>query len=253
MATTDPPKITLHWLEKSRSQRILWLLEELGIPYEVKTYKRDPKAFLAPPELKTVHPLGKSPVITIGDRVMAESGFIAEYLCEHFAGPSSTLIPTKWKEGHEGQVNGETEGWMRYRYYMHYCEGSLMTLMTLGFIPWGIKRAPTPFFLRPITSRIANQIGSSFIGPGFVTHLRFLEAQLQSAPDDGPYLCGTHLTVADILMSYPLDEQDGRSPLNKKDYPKLWAYTELLKESASNKRATEKIIEIEGEYNPNFV
>ena len=138
MAAANSPNITLHWLEKSRSQRILWLLEELGVSYEVKTYKRDPKTMRAPPELKTVHPLGKSPVITIGDRVMAESGFIAEYLCEHFAGPSSTLIPSKWKEGCEGQVNGETEAWMRYRYYMHYCEGSFMTLITVAFIPWGL-------------------------------------------------------------------------------------------------------------------
>ncbi|KAF7362346.1 Glutathione S-transferase [Mycena venus] len=247
-------KITLHWLEKSRSQRILWLLEELGIPYEIKTYKRDPKTMLAPPELKTIHPLGKSPVITIGDRAMAESGLIAEYLCEHF-GPS--LIPQKWKEGCEGQVDGETEAWMRYRYYMHYCEGSLMTLITMAFIPWAIKKAPVPFFLRPITSRIANQLGASFVGPGFVTNLAFLEAQLESAPDGGPYLCGAHLTAADILMSFPLliaqIQQDGQSPLNKKEYPKLWAYTELLKESAGSKRAIEKIIEIEGEYNPSFM
>jgi glutathione S-transferase len=138
MATTDTPKITLHWLDKSRSQRILWLLEELGIPYEIKTYKRDAKRMLqAPPELKTVHPLGKSPILTIGNRVMAESGFIVEYLSDHFAGPSSTLIPQKWKDGCEGQVDGETEAWMRYHYYLHYSEGSLMVQTTLGFIPWG--------------------------------------------------------------------------------------------------------------------
>ncbi|KAJ7807873.1 hypothetical protein B0H14DRAFT_2871993 [Mycena olivaceomarginata] len=252
MATTDTPKIMLHWLEKSRSQRILWLLEELGVSYEIKTYKRDPKMMRAPPELKTVHPLGKSPVITIGGRTIAESGLIAEYLCEHFAGPSSTLVPPKWKEGCEGQVDGETEVWMRYRYYMHYCEGSMMTLITIAYIPWSIKRAPIPFFLRPITSRIANQLGSSFVGPEFVTHLGFLEAQLESAPDGGPYLCGAHLTAADILMSYPLFiakiRQDGHSELNEKEYPKLWAYTEMLKGTESSKRAIVKIVEIEGEY-----
>ncbi|KAJ7876079.1 thioredoxin-like protein [Mycena olivaceomarginata] len=233
MATTDTPKITLHWLEKSRSQRILWLLEELGVSYEIKTYKRDPKMMRAPPELKTVHPLGKSPVITIGGRTIAESGLIAEYLCEHFAGPSSTLVPPKWKEGCKGQ-------------------GSMMTLITMGYIPWSIKRAPIPFFLRPITSRIANQLGSSFVGPEFVTHLGFLEAQLESAPDGGPYLCGAHLTAADILMSYPLFiakiRQDGHSELNEKEYPKLWAYTEMLKGTESSKRAIAKIVEIEGEY-----
>ncbi|KAJ7655697.1 hypothetical protein DFH06DRAFT_1200748 [Mycena polygramma] len=258
MAAThvDTPKITLHWLEKSRSQRILWLLEELGVPYEIKIYKRDPKTFRAPPELKTVHALGKSPVITIGERTIAESAFISEYLCAHFAGPSSTLIPLKWKDGCEGQVDGETEAWMRYRWLMHYCEGSLMNLITMGFIPWSIKRAPIPFFLRPITSRIANQLGSTFVGPEFVKQLGFLETQLESAPDGGPYLCGAQLTAADIMMSYPLQisqiPQDGHRPLNQKAYPRLWAYTELLKESAGSKRAVEKIIAIEGEYNPNF-
>ncbi|KAJ6589980.1 glutathione S-transferase-like protein [Mycena vulgaris] len=253
----DTPKITIHWLEKSRSQRIVWLLEELGVPYEIKTYKRDAKTMRAPPELKTIHPLGKSPVITVGDRTIAESGLIVEYLCEHFAKPGSQLIPDKWKPGLEGQVDGETEAFMRYRYYMHYCEGSLMTVTTLAFIPWSLRRAPVPFFLRPLTSRIATQMHSTFVAPGFATHFTFLEEQLASAPDGGPYLCGAHLTGADILMSFPLIlaqvPQDGHSPLNKEAYPKLWAYTELMKDSAGSKRAVEKIIEIEGEYNPNLI
>ncbi|KAJ7125228.1 hypothetical protein C8R44DRAFT_831032 [Mycena epipterygia] len=253
----DTPTITLHWLEKSRSQRILWLLEELGVPYEIKTYKRDPKTMLAPPELKTIHALGKAPVITVGERTIAESGLIIEYLCEHFGGPNSTLIPRKWKDGCEGQVGGETEEFMRYRYYMHYAEGSLMTLITLAFIPWSIRTAPIPFFLRPLTTRIAARLGASFVDPGFATHLGFLEGQLASAPDGGPYLCGAHLTGADILISFPLIvamvPQDGRSSLNKEAYPRLWAYTEMMKASASSKRAEQKIIEIEGEYNPNLL
>lgn len=129
---SDTPKITLHWLEKSRAQRILWLLEEINVPYEIKTYKRDPKTGLAAgTELNALHPLGKSPVITIGDRNIAESAFIVEYLSEHF-GPS--LIPSKWKDGCEGKVLGETEEYMRYRYYMNYCEGSLMTLLIVSLI-----------------------------------------------------------------------------------------------------------------------
>jgi len=247
MGAEDTPKITLHWLEKSRSQRILWLLEELGVPYEVKTYKRDPKTMRAAPELKQVHELGKSPVVTVGDRSFAESAFIVEYLCEHFVGPSSTLIPPKWRDGCEGQVNGETEMWLRYRHYMHYCEGSLMTLITMSYIPWSMRQAS--FFLRPITSRIATKL-EDLIESELKTHLDFLESQLASAPDGGPYLCGAHLTGADIMMSFPLltvQTQDG-SPLNKKSYPKLWAYAELLKESESSKRAIAKIVEIEGEY-----
>lgn len=125
-------------LEKSRSQRILWLLEELSLPYELKTYKR--VNMLAPPELKEIHPLGKSPIIKIesdavpNDKplVLAESGYMVEYLIDHF-GPQ--LAPNKWRNGMEGKVGGETEEWLRYRYYMHYAEGSLMSplLMSLLF------------------------------------------------------------------------------------------------------------------------
>merc|ERR1712070_391731 len=128
------PKVVLHWLEKSRSQRILWLLQECkGLDWEVKTYKRQPN-MLAPPALKEVHPLGKSPVITVEapalskPMVVAESAAICEYLCDHFA---PHLVPKRYKEGQEGQVGGETEEWLRYRFYMHYAEGSLMTLLLL--------------------------------------------------------------------------------------------------------------------------
>ncbi|KAJ7772015.1 hypothetical protein DFH07DRAFT_710746, partial [Mycena maculata] len=102
-----------------------------------------------------------------------------------------------------------------------------------------------------VTSLIASRLTAGFIDPGFVTHLGFLEAQLESAPGGGPYLCGAHLTAADILMSYPLHiaqiPQDGRSPLNEQDYPRLWAYAELLKAENANKRAIDKIVEIDGE------
>ncbi|KAF7296075.1 Glutathione S-transferase [Mycena kentingensis (nom. inval.)] len=259
MADTPPayPSIVLHWLEKSRAQRILWLLEELRVPYTVKTYKRDPKTTLAPRRLQKVHPLGKSPVLTIGDRVLAESGFITEYLCAHFAHPESTLVPPQWKPGCEGQVDGETEAWFRYRYYLHYCEGSLMTLLQMSFIPWSIKRAPTPFFLRPITSRIASKL-SSFIGPSTTAHLSFLESQLASAPDGGPYLCGPHLTGADILISFPLlvaqTQLDGAgtSLITKDRYPRLYKYAALLRESEGCKRAIAKIVEVDGSYDGSF-
>ncbi|KAJ7778692.1 glutathione S-transferase [Mycena maculata] len=247
-ADSNTPKITLHWLDRSRSQRILWLLEEANVSYEIKRYKRDEK-MLAPPELKAVHGLGHAPVLTIGDRPIAESAVIAEYVSDHFA---PQLIPQKWKDGCEGKLDGETESWMRYRYYMHYCEGSLMAMMMLALIPMAMKRAPTPFFLRPIVSRIAAQLHAAFVVPGFATHLAFLEAELASAPDGGPYLCGVHLTGADILMSYPLLvarlSLDGPGPLNKEKYPKLWQYTELLETTPSYKRAVGRIVELEGKY-----
>jgi glutathione S-transferase len=131
MSSSDTPTITLHWLEKSRAQRILWLLEEINVPYEIKTYKRHPKTQFAPPELKAVHPLGKSPAVTINDLAIAESALVVEYLSEHF-GP--WLIPTKWNAGCEGNAGGETEEYMRYRYFMHYCEGSLLPLLVVSML-----------------------------------------------------------------------------------------------------------------------
>lgn len=122
-------------LEKSRSQRILWLLEELKIDYEIKTYKRQNQ--LAPEELKEIHPLGKAPIITIESEatekplVLAESGFIIEYLIDHFG---TWLAPERYQKGKEGEVGGETEEWTRYRYFMHYAEGSIMPLLVIALI-----------------------------------------------------------------------------------------------------------------------
>ncbi|EPE36757.1 Thioredoxin-like protein [Glarea lozoyensis ATCC 20868] len=139
MASAEQPKVKLYWLEKSRSQRILWLLEELNVPYEVEVFHRDPVTSLAPPELKKVHALGKSPVLSVTPSgsseavVIAESANIIEYVLEHW-GKETTLLPQRYKEGQEGKVGGETEEWLRYRYFMHYAEGSLMILMVLKII-----------------------------------------------------------------------------------------------------------------------
>jgi glutathione S-transferase len=139
------PKITLHSLERSRAQRIAWLLEELGLEYAIVPYKRAPPQGLAPPELHAVHPLGKSPVLTIdgvdaddtsagtpqaGRMVLAESGFIAQYLCEH----TNRLLPQKWTPGREGQMGGETDAWRRWMYMLHYAEGSFMPVVVLSLV-----------------------------------------------------------------------------------------------------------------------
>ncbi|KAJ7270098.1 glutathione S-transferase-like protein [Mycena haematopus] len=250
MSSSDTPKITLHWLEKSRSQRILWLLEETNVPYEIETYKRDPKTQFAAPELKAIHPLGKSPVVTIGDMTLAESALIVEYLSEHF-GPN--LIPTKWKPGCEGKAGGETEEYMRHRYFMHYCEGSLMPLLFVSLLSNNIKTAPVPFFIRPITSQISGKINKGYFDPNFITHFNFLEEQLASAPNGGPYICGDKLTGADIMMSFPVltvtsGGNRGQTGMTKEAFPKLFAYAEVLQASESYKRAVEKVVALEGEY-----
>ena len=259
-------------LEKSRAQRILWLLEEVKVDYELKTYKR--KNMLAPDELKQIHPLGKSPVISIESEglskpmVLAESGFIVEYISDHF-GPG--LIPKRYAEGNEGKIGGETEEWLRHRYYMHYAEGSIMILLIVALVISSqdhlirsfrsssslltcadIKNAPVPFFIKPITNGIAGRITSSFLTPNFKTHLDFLESQIATSPNGGSYLCGGDLTGADILMSFPLGAARGRAGLTQEKYPKLWAYLERLETRDAYKRAVQKIIEIEGSYDPSL-
>lgn len=253
-AAADQPKITLFWLNQSRSQRILWLLEELKLPYELTIFHRDPKTMFAGDELKSAHPLGKSPVMHItppgapSPVVLAESAVIIEYLLDHFAAGSerSTLLPRRWKEGQEGKIGGETEEWMRFRYFMHYAEGSLMTLMLVHLVAENIKSAPVPFFIKPITSRISGTISSGFTAPNFVTHFTFLEDQIKTS--GGDYLCGKNLTGADIIMSFPLIAGRGRTGLVKDKYPSLYAYTERLEKEPGYERAVKKIVDIEGKY-----
>src|ERR1035438_10600585 len=137
--------ITVHHLNNSRSQRVLWLLEELGVPYEIKKYQRDPKTMLAPETLRAVHPLGKSPVITDGDVTVAESGAIVEYLIEHYGqGP---LVPPSG-----------TEQRRRYTYWLHFAEGSAMPPLLLKLIFDRIESGPMPFFVKPVARGIARKV-----------------------------------------------------------------------------------------------
>ncbi|KAL8782893.1 MAG: hypothetical protein Q9195_009541, partial [Heterodermia aff. obscurata] len=211
-------------LEKSRSQRILWLLEEAKVDYEVKTYKR--QRMLAPPEFTKIHPLGKAPIISIESEnisepiVLAESGLIVEYLIDHFA---PKLAPKRYVEGKEGQLGGETESWLRYRYYMNYAEGSLMPFLLIQLLVNAIK-ANSPFFIKPISNLITGMLESRVLGPNYKTHFDFLESQIASSPDGGEYLCGPELSGADIMMSFPLGAARDRVPVfTQENHPKLWA------------------------------
>ncbi|KAK5116486.1 hypothetical protein LTR62_008035 [Meristemomyces frigidus] len=249
--TQDQPQVVLHWLNKSRAQRILWLLEECkDLDFTIKTYTRGAD-FLAPAELKKVHPLGKSPIITIATAnnpepiVLAETGLIVEYLCDHFA---QHLIPKRYQEGKEGQVGGETESWLRYRFYMHYAEGSIMSLLLITMIVDQIGDNPqTPFFLKPITRAISSRIYAAFLTSNHNTHFTFLESQLASAPAGGPYLCGAELTAADITMSFPLLAARMSKRIDKVKYPKLMAYCELLEGSGTYRASVERIEKVSGE------
>ncbi|KAB8527812.1 hypothetical protein FH972_025463 [Carpinus fangiana] len=251
-AAEGGPVITLHWLEKSRSHRILWLLEELHVTYVLKTYKRG-SDFLAPPELKKVHPLGKSPVISVKpapdqpEFVIAESALIIEYLSQYFGG---WLVPQQYRPGFEGKIGGETPEWLRYRFLMHYGEGSLMTLLLMALTAEGIRKAPVPFFIKPITKRVASGIEDQFLTRNFATHFSFLEEQLKTAPGGGPFFCGTELTGADVLMIFPLEAALQRGIIDGAKMPQLKAWVERIIERPAYKRAVDKIVEATGEYNP---
>ncbi|KAL9068284.1 MAG: hypothetical protein Q9161_006310 [Pseudevernia consocians] len=246
-------KITLYWLEKSRSQRILWLLEELQLTYSLQTYKRE--NMLAPASLKEVHPLGKSPLVSIESAanpstplILAESSFIVEYLTDHF-GP--WLAPERYagggKKGQEGEVGGETESWVRYRYFMHYAEGSLMPFLVVALILSNIKTS-SPFFIRPLALMITGAIESKFLNPNLKTQWDFLESQLATSPDEGEFLCGADLTGADIMMSFPLGASKKRALFTEKEHPKLCAYVDRLEAMEGFKKAVQKIVDVEGSY-----
>ncbi|KAL2202583.1 glutathione transferase [Sarocladium strictum] len=249
-------QITLHWLEKSRADRVVWLLEELKVDYDVKLYRRTSE-YLAPKELQDVHVLGKSPVVSVTPPganakpiVLAESAFISSYLCDHFP-EGKRLVPKKWKDGMEGKFGGETEEWLRYEYLMHYTEGSLMPplVMTLVFLK---MKAGAPFFVRPLVNIIADRVLGSFVIPTLKKHLTFLEDQLSTSAGD--YLCGANLTAADILISYGVMAFDPRvdelttfegGGTWRETFPKTATYVDRLKNEEGFKKSKQRIKEIE--------
>jgi glutathione S-transferase len=185
--------LTVHHLNNSRSQRILWLLEELEVPYALEKYERDPKTSLAPAALQKIHPLGKSPVVTDGGDTVAESAAILEYIVE------------KYGNGRFSPKPGTPE-YLRYRYFMHYAEGSLMPLLLMKLITSRIRKAP--FIVRPIAKKIASTLDGTFTDPNLKRHIEFLDEQL----DKSPWFAGSELSAADIQMSFPMEAIAARVP-----------------------------------------
>ncbi|MBV8063784.1 MAG: glutathione S-transferase [Nevskia sp.] len=180
--------IVVHHLNNSRSQRVLWLLEELGLPYEVKHYQRDANTMLAPPELLAVHPLGKSPVISDGGATIAESGAIVEYLVERYG--QGRLIPPP-----------NTPQRLRYTYWLHYAEGSAMLPLLLKLIFGRVATAPMPFFIKPVARGIVGKVNQQFIEPQLRLHLGYIESELAKAA----WFAGDEFSAADVQMSFPLE------------------------------------------------
>jgi glutathione S-transferase len=214
--------ITLHHLENSRSQRILWLLEELGVDYEINRYERDQKTSLAPLDLLKIHPLGKSPVITDDDLVVAESGAIIEYLVN------------KYDDGLLQPAEGTPER-MDYTYWMHYAEGTFMPLMIVSLIMSRIATAPMPFFVKPVAKGIVEKVRQGYLSPNLKRNLEYMDNVLGKTT----WFCGDELSAADIQMSFPLEAAEVRTNLSK-DYPNLKAFLERMKVRPAYRAALKK-------------
>lgn len=220
--------ITVHHLETSRSQRVLWLLEELGIPYDIVRYRRDPKTRLAPAELKAIHPLGKSPVIVDGDITVAESGAILEYLVECYGaqgkGDAAHLQPQPGSPEHR-----------QCRFWMHYAEGSLMNWLVMKLVFMTIPTQPMPFFVRPIARSLCAQVQARLIDPNVATALAFMEDHLAK----NAWFAGDRLTIADFQMSFAVEAALARGN-RAGNFPRLKAYKEKMEARPAYQRALAK-------------
>lgn len=213
--------IVVHHLNNSRSQRVLWLLEELGVEYELRHYQRDPRTMLAPPELRRVHPLGKSPVITDGDVTLAESGAILEYLAARHGGGRLRPAP-------------DTPDGLRCTYWMHYAEGSAMPPLLLKLVFDRIERT-APLVVRPVARAIAGRTKSAFVLPQIRSHLDYLESELAHRD----WFAGDAFTIADIQMSFPIEAAVARGGLDA-SRPRLMAWLARVHERPAYRRALEK-------------
>jgi glutathione S-transferase len=213
--------IVVHHLDHSRSQRALWLLEEIGLDYEIRRYARDPKTMLAPASLMAVHPLGKSPVIVDGDKTLAESGAILEYLVETYG--AGRFAPPPGSQDR-----------LRYSYFLHYAEGSLMPALTLKLVFARLPRR-APLLVRPIAGAIASKALVSYVDPQIKRHLDFLEGELAHRP----WFAGDAFSAADIQMSYPLEAAASRAGLDARR-PKLWDFLQRIRERPAHARAAAK-------------
>jgi glutathione S-transferase len=199
--------IRVHHLNNSRSQRVLWLLEEIGTPYEVVRYRRDQRTMLAPKELRRVHPLGKSPVIEDGGRTFVETGLIVEYLVQRYG---SDLAPPSG-----------SESYWRYKYWLHYAEGSLMP----------------PLLLKLVINRLGllGRPARPFVSAQLKLHLDFLEGELGK----GPWLLGERFSAADTMMSFPIEAARVRGGLDE-TRPNLMDFLKRIHARDAYKRALEK-------------
>jgi glutathione S-transferase len=221
-ARHEDEMITVHHLNNSRSQRMLWLLEELDVEYQVVRYRRDPQTLLAPPELRAVHPLGKSPVISDGDVTIAESGAIIEYLTGRYGG--GRFVPPQ-----------DSPERLRYTYWLHYAEGSAISPLLLSLIIRRMPKAPMPFFARPIVRRLAQKVQASYVDPQLKLHFDYMESELGRRE----WFAGGQFCAADIQMSFPIEAGRARGVVGDAR-PRLAAFLDRIHARPAYQRALEQ-------------
>jgi glutathione S-transferase len=214
------PDVVVHHLERSRSHRVLWLLEELGVEYRMKVYQRDPKTMRAPPELARIHPLGKAPVVTVDGDVLAESGAIVDELVDRFG---------------NGRLRPEpgTDAFRRYRFWLHYAEGSFSPPLLVKLLCSKVRTAPVPFFVKPIAKEIAGKVDDNFTNPELVKHFAFIEAELAKSK----WFAGDELSAADVQMSFPMEASMMRATGER---PRMQAWLDAVRARPAYQRAIEK-------------
>ena len=214
--------LTVHHLNNSRSQRVLWLLEELNLDYNVVRYQRDAATMLAPASLRKIHPLGKSPVVVDGQNILAESGAILEYLVE------------RYDTAHAFAPSPGTPESLRYRYWMHYAEGSAMPPLLMSLVFSRLKQAPMPFFVKPVARGIADKVMKTFVGPQVQLHLQYMESELGKSG----WFAGDAFSAADIQMSFPVEAAGARSGLH--DKPRLRDFLQRIHARPAYQKALEQ-------------
>ncbi|KRG42784.1 glutathione S-transferase [Stenotrophomonas pictorum JCM 9942] len=218
--------ITVHHLENSRSLRVLWMLEELGLPYELLRYARDPQTWLAPQALWDVHPLGKSPVLQDDALILAESGAILEYLADRYDADRQ-LSPAPFP--------AQAPERLRYRYWLHYAEGSAMPPLLMSLVFARLRKAPMPFFARPVARAIAARVMKTYVGPQLKLHLDWMERELGQSS----WFAGERFTAADIQMSFPIQAAASRSG-GLQAYPRLQDFLARIAQRPAYRRAAER-------------
>lgn len=213
--------LVLHHLNNSRSQRLLWMLEEIGVSYELRRYERDAQTMRAPDSLRAIHPLGKSPILTDGDHVIAESGAIIEYIVETHA---PQLRP-----------QAGSDAYRDYVYWMHFAEGTLMPPLLVKLLAVRISQAKVPFFVKPIIKGISKQLETSYAGPENELNLGYINQHLAGRK----WFCGDTLTGADFQMSFPLEAAASRIP-DFQIYTNIENFLDRIHARDAYKRALEK-------------